>query len=133
MTTSSNLTFRLNFILLMLAILLVVAGGSLGMVGLRMQIESTAQEAKALELEIADLENLDRFLDARMARIHQPKELVHLVAERGLNLRPPSPQQFVHVRETLPNALFSESSRVADRRYDRRNLSSIHYSALSNP
>ena len=133
MTTSSNLTFRLNFILLVLAILLVVAGGSLGMVALRMQIESTAKEASALEVEIADLENLDRFLDARMARIHQPKELVQRVADRGLNLRPPSPQQFVHVRETLPESVFTESSRVADRRYDRRTQPSIYYSSLNNP
>jgi len=116
MTLSKAMAFRLNFSLVVLGILIVVGGGSLGLVSLRMEIEKTAQEIQSMESELSDLERFARFLDARIAHTQQPKELKKLVAERGLPLQAPSPDQFVHIHGPNHELLSNERALVADRR-----------------
>ncbi len=113
MTTPSTLTFRLNFTLLVLAILCVSAGGGLGLVTLRIDIEQRAAKALKLETELKDLRRLDRFYDARVAQAHQPKALMKRVADRGLDLQAPRPRQVVHLRETLEDRRFSNPTLTA--------------------
>lgn len=116
MPTSNSLAFRLNLILLFLALLLVGAGGSLGLVYMKMGIERSANSVRQLESTLAELERQDRFLDARLARAHQPRELMRRVAEAGLPLRASNPQQVVHVPGSFNPADIREASLVADRR-----------------
>ena len=115
------MAFRLNFSLVILGILLVVGGGSLGLVSLRMEIEKTAREIQSMESELSELERFARFLDARIAHVEQPKELKKLVADRGLPLRAPSPDQFVHIHGPYHDLLSNERALIADRRQSGNN------------
>lgn len=122
MTTPSTLTFRLNIVILVLAILCVAAGGGLGLVTMRIEIEQTAANALELEAKRKDLRRLDRFHDARIAQAHQPKALMKKVADLGLDLQPPRPQQVVHLRDRLEDRPFSNSTLTARREGSEREL-----------
>lgn len=97
MSLSNSLSFRLNLALLIIAILMVGAVGSLAMVHLRVEIEETAARMRQKERKIAELERSDRFLDARIAHLRQPRELLGLMVQHKLTLRPSRPEQVVHV------------------------------------
>lgn len=116
MNTSNSLAFRLNLILLILALLLVGAGGSLGLITMKMEIESTAQNVRELERKLDREEREGRYLDSRIARLHQPRELMRRVAEAGLPLQAPNPRQVVHLPGGRYPTDYREGALVADRR-----------------
>lgn len=99
MSNASDIAFRLNTLLFILAILLVSAGGSLGLVYMKVETDRTAKKTRELEVRVAEMERMDRGLESRLAQALQPRELLRLADLRRLPLRPTLPTQVVHVRD----------------------------------
>jgi hypothetical protein len=76
---------------------LITVGGCLGILWMRHSIEMSAQEIRELEVEIAKEERRLRYLDTRLAEIHQPHALARHAERLGLSLRPPISDQIVYV------------------------------------
>lgn len=89
-------------------LVIVVLGGSMSLLWMRQEIEDTARATRAIETEIIKEERRLRYLDTKIAEIHQPLYLERQVRRLGLNLRPPSASQIVYLegaplhREPLP-------------------------------
>ncbi len=79
--------------------LLVVAGGSLGVVYLRKSVVTTAQSTRAIHAEITQAERKSAALEARIARAHSPQELTD-GAPAGL--RPTQADQIVWMPRAQP-------------------------------
>ena len=91
-------TFLYKQILSLLVVLAVVTvSGCLGLLWLRQQIETTAQATRTLEIEIAKEERRLRYIDTKIAEIHQPLYLERQIKRLGLNLRPPLADQVVYM------------------------------------
>ncbi|MEX0320766.1 MAG: hypothetical protein AB3N63_01265 [Puniceicoccaceae bacterium] len=91
-------TFLYKQILSLLVVLAVVTvSGCLGLLWLRQQIEITAQATRSLEVEIAKEERRLRYIDTKIAEIHQPIYLERQIERLGLNLRPPLADQIVYM------------------------------------
>ena len=90
---------RLYKVILTLIVVLaaVTVSGCLGLLWLRQKIELTAQATRELETEITKEERRLRYLDTKVAEIHQPLYLEHQITRLGLNLRPPMENQLVYV------------------------------------
>lgn len=90
---------RLYKVILTLIVVLaaVTVSGCLGLLWLRQKIELTAQATRELETEITKEERRLRYLDTKVAEIHQPLYLEHQITRLGLNLRPPMENQVVYV------------------------------------
>ena len=101
MNSSNPLSFKLNLALLVVMILLVSTVSSLALVHMRVEIEQTATRMRQKERKVAEMEREDRFLDARIAHVHQPRELMGLMTQHSLDLQPIHPTQVVHVRSTM--------------------------------
>ena len=84
-----------------LALLAVLAGitvsGCLGLLWMRQKIESTAQATRLLEVEIVKEERRVRYLDTKIAEIHQPQYLERQIQRLGLKLKPPVATQIVYM------------------------------------
>lgn len=84
-----------------LALLAVLAGitvsGCLGLLWMRQKIESTAQATRLLEVEIVKEERRVRYLDTKIAEIHQPLYLERQIQRLGLKLKPPVAAQIVYM------------------------------------
>ncbi len=103
MNSSQILAFRVNLALLVLAVLIVSALGALGMVHLRVEIEQSAKTMRSMEQQVAEMERFERFLDARIAHMQQPRELVALMSRHQLDLRPSQPEQLIYIHDWNPN------------------------------
>lgn len=89
-----------------LALLAVLAGvtvsGCLGLLWMRQKIESTAQATRSLEVEIVKEERRLRYLDTKIAEIHQPLYLERQIERLGLKLKPPVATQIVYMDQHVP-------------------------------
>jgi hypothetical protein len=87
-----------KLILSLLVVLAVVTvSGCLGLLWLRQKIELTAQATRELETEIVKEERRLRYLDTKVAEIHQPIYLERQIERLGLRLQPPMENQVVYV------------------------------------
>jgi hypothetical protein len=80
---------------------LVTVSGCLGLLWLRQKIETTAQATRSLETAIVKEERRLRYLDTKIAEIHQPGFLNRQVDRLDLPLRPPKAEQVVYL-EAIP-------------------------------
>ncbi|NDV63300.1 hypothetical protein G0Q06_12615 [Puniceicoccales bacterium CK1056] len=87
---------RILTLLILLAA--VTVSGCLGLLWLRQKIELTAQATRSLETEIAKEERRLRYVDTKIAEIHQPLYLERQVKRLGLSLGPPKADQVVYIR-----------------------------------
>jgi hypothetical protein len=89
-------------ILTLLALLAVVTvSGCLGLLWLRQKIESTAQATRLLETDIVKEERRIRYIDTKIAEIHQPIYLERQIRRLGLPLLPPRSDQIVYLDRVL--------------------------------
>lgn len=79
MPRTSSDKFSLTFIL-GLATLIVSAMGALGVVWVRQQVATTAEQTKQLEQRLAKMERKHQYLGSRIAEVHQPSYLKARVA-----------------------------------------------------
>jgi hypothetical protein len=82
---------------LLIVLAVVTVSGCLGLLWLRQKIEYTAQATRTLEVEIAKEERRLRYLDTKIAEIHQPVYLERQIQRLGLKLRPPLADQVVYM------------------------------------
>lgn len=83
-------------LLIMLAA--VTVSGCLGLLWLRQKIELTAQATRLLETDIVKEERRLRYVDTKIAEIHQPLYLEGQIRHLGLSLRAPLDEQIVYMR-----------------------------------
>lgn len=96
-------TFVYKQILTLLIVLAAVTvSGCLGLLWLRQKIELTAQATRLLEKEIVKEERRLRYVETKIAEIHQPLYLERQIKRLGLNLRPPVGDQVVYLMGTRP-------------------------------
>lgn len=77
-----------------LALLLFSGGGALGIVWVRQQTARVAARVQYLESSMEEVERRNRYLDAKIAAVHQPEYLDRRVAAR---LAPPVEHQIVWI------------------------------------
>lgn len=87
---------------LLVVLAVITVSGCLGLLWLRQKIELTAQATRSLENQIAKEELRLRFIDTKIAEIHQPHYLEQEIDRLGLNLRPPMADQIVYL-DGYPN------------------------------
>lgn len=87
---------RILTLLILLAA--VTVSGCLGLLWLRQKIELTAQATRSLETEIIKEERRLRYIDTKIAEIHQPLYLERQIQRLGLSLRPPKADQVIYMR-----------------------------------
>ena len=87
---------RTRCIALIALIAAVIVGSAFAIVWTQQQISRTAQSAKQIEADLAEMVRKIGFLDQRIATLHQPVVLQGKVAGR---LRPSMENQIVWVRE----------------------------------
>lgn len=71
------------------ALLVIFGGGSMTLLFMRQQISETANATERVQREIVESERRIRYLDTKIAEVHQPSYLNARIAQLGLNLRPP--------------------------------------------
>jgi len=111
-------------LLVMLAVITV--SGCLGLLWLRQKIELTAQATRSLEVEIAKEERRLRYIDTKIAEIHQPHYLEQQIKRLGLNLRPPMAEQIVYL-DGYPNYQPNRPEE-SDDHAEKRNKDPFRYS-----
>jgi hypothetical protein len=82
---------------LLVVLAVVTVSGCLGLLWLRQKIEYTAQATRSLEKEIEKEERRLRYINTRIAEIHQPIYLERQIERLGLKLRPPLADQIVYM------------------------------------
>lgn len=82
---------------LLVIIAVVTVSGCLGLLWLRQKIELTARATRTLEVEVAKEERRLRYVDSKIAEIHQPHYLEQQIRRLGLDLRPPQADQVVYM------------------------------------
>ena len=87
---------------LLIVLAAVTVSGCLGLLWLRQKIELTAQATRTLEQEIVKEERRLRYVDTKIAEIHQPVYLERQIKRLGLNLRPPVGDQVVYLQGAGP-------------------------------
>ena len=117
-STRETLYYK-QIVSLLVVLVVVTVSGCLGLLWLRQQVEHTAQATRALEVEIAKEERRLRYLDTKIAEIHQPLYLERQVSRLGLNLKPPRAEQVVYMdgyrMRTNPMMKEKEASPVRSR------------------
>jgi hypothetical protein len=88
---------------LLLVLAAVTVSGCLGLLWLRQKIELTAQATRSLETEIVKEERRLRYLDTKIAEVHQPLYLERQIERLGLRLRPPMEDQVVYMPGWAPS------------------------------
>jgi cell division protein FtsL len=91
-----------HIVLLLSVTFMVYAGGSMAILSKRQQAARCASEIQRLEQEIVTVERRVRYLDTKIAEIHQPAYLRSRAEALGLGLRPPAEQQVVYLRAVPP-------------------------------
>jgi hypothetical protein len=76
---------------LLVVLAVITVSGCLGLLWLRQKIELTAQATRTLE------ERRLRYIDTKIAELHQPLYLERQIKRLGLNLRPPMADQIVYM------------------------------------
>jgi hypothetical protein len=82
---------------LLVVLAVITVSGCLGLLWLRQKIEYTAQATRTLEVEMEKEERRLRYLDTKIAEIHQPIYLERQIQRLGLKLRPPMADQVVYM------------------------------------
>lgn len=101
---------RILTLLILLAA--VTVSGCLGLLWLRQKIELTAQATRLLESEIVKEERRLRYVDTKIAEIHQPLYLERQAKRLGLNLEAPRADQIVYIQaHPERNGAFAEIRR----------------------
>jgi cell division protein FtsL len=90
-------TLYKQILTLLVDLAVVTVSGCLGLLWLRQKIEVTAQATRTLEVEIAKEERRLRYIDTKIAEIHQPLYLERQIKRLGLKLRPPMADQVVYM------------------------------------
>ena len=90
-----------------LVFLLIIGSGALGIVWMRQQIAGVGARVQHLESSMAEVERRNRYLDAKIAAVHQPEYLARRVSAR---LAPPVKQQIIWL-EVRNREQVAESSR----------------------
>ena len=98
-------------VLCLLSLLLILAafGGS-SLVWLRQEISESAGRVRVFETDLAKLDRRFRYLEGKIAEIHQPEYLKRRSHVLGMNLVQPARSQVV--RLTLPGGLEKEGSAI---------------------
>jgi hypothetical protein len=89
--------FYKQILSLLVVLAVVTVSGCLGLLWLRQKIETTAQATRTLEVEIEKEERRLRYLDTKIAELHQPIYLERQIQRLGLKLRPPMADQVVYL------------------------------------
>lgn len=89
---------------LLIVLAAVTVSGCLGLLWLRQKIELTAQTTRLLEKEVVKEERRLRYLDTKIAEIHQPLYLERQIKRLGLDLGPPTGDQVVYLEGTRPDS-----------------------------
>ena len=99
------------------ALLTTIGLGSLGIVWLRLEISSVAEDSQKLEKEVSDHARELRGLNTKQAKVLNPASLKSLVSGR---LAKPNPSSVIFVqphdlqrRQNLPLSLFSKPGKQA--------------------
>jgi len=87
---------------LLIMVAAVTVGGCLGLLWLRQKIELTAQATRLLETDIVKEERRLRYLDTKIAEVHQPLYLERQIQRLGLRLHPPAGDQVVYLQGRRP-------------------------------
>ena len=98
-----------RILLLLAALVLVTVSGSLLLLWQRQQIESLAADVRETEKAIQLEERRLRFIDTKIAKVHQPAYLKRQVDRLKLDLAPPGKDQIVYMRPS------EKSLRIAQR------------------
>jgi len=104
---------------LLIMVAAVTVGGCLGLLWLRQKIELTAQATRQTETEIVKEERRLRYLDTKIAEIHQPLYLEQQIQRLGLQLRPPTVEQIYYVQSPAARRSGMAGSTVATKRPDK--------------
>jgi hypothetical protein len=87
---------------LLILLAAVTVSGCLGLLWLRQKIELTAQATRLLETDIVKEERRLRYLDTKIAEVHQPLYLERQIQRLGLRLHPPAGDQVVYLQGRRP-------------------------------
>ena len=93
----------LSFILVFL---LIIGSGALGIVWMRQQIAGVGARVQHLESSMAEVERRNRYLDAKIAAVHQPEYLARRVSAR---LAPPVKHQIIWLEPRNPQQVVAFS------------------------
>ena len=93
----SSANYLQKVVSLIIVILIVSAGGGLGLVWLRQQISITATRSQELERELIILDRNIRNLDAKIGEFHNPKNLLRQATDLGLKITLPGEDQIVRL------------------------------------
>ncbi len=108
-----------RIVMLLIMVAAVTVGGCLGLLWLRQKIELTAQATRQTETEIVKEERRLRYLDTKIAEIHQPLYLEQQIQRLGLKLRPPTAEQILYVHSPAPRRVGAGGGAVAAKRPDK--------------
>ena len=111
---------------LLVVLAVITVSGCLGLLWLRPKIELTAQATRSLEIEIAKEERRLRYIDTKIAEIHQPQYLEGEIKRLGLNLGPPMADQIVYL-DGYPNYQPNRPEEI-ESRADKRDKDPFRYS-----
>lgn len=121
MSTKTYQTTNLSrlIIYMLLGLVVLTVGGSLSLLWTRQQIERTAEATQTLEREIAREERRLRYLDTKIAEIHQPNYLHRQIDQHDLDLQPPTGDQIVYLEVERKQEYYAEAKREDERETDR--------------
>jgi len=106
-----------RILLLLTALVLVTVSGSLLLLWQRQQIETLAADVRETEKAIQLEERRLRFIDTKIAKVHQPAYLKRQAARLKLDLAPPDEDQIVYMRPS------EKSLRLARRIMEEKQIS----------
>lgn len=97
-----NTLYFYQIVGLIVLVVVLIAGGGLGIVWMRSQIEDTARNTVRVQREIAETNRKLQYLDNKIAEVHSPDYLVRRATELGLAMQPPKPPQVLRMRPMAP-------------------------------
>lgn len=87
-----------HILALLIVLAAVTVSGCLGLLWLRQKIELTAQATRSLETDLAKEERRLRYIDTKIAEIHQPLYLERQITRLELDLEPPVGDQVIYIQ-----------------------------------
>ena len=100
-----------QIISLLSLISVITIGGCLSLLLMKQQTETAARDIARMEREIVDEERRIRYLNTKLANIHQPQFLEREIKRLGLALNAPRPDQIVYLKDVYTKS--SEKQNVA--------------------
>lgn len=97
-------------------ILVMFGCGGLGLLFMRQQISETASSTERIQRQIVETERRIRYLDTKIAEVHQPNYLHARMDALGLRLRAPRDSEMVYIQgpriEDFPTQQAVEGERL---------------------